>query len=123
MNAALLQNFYTGLETLMRERRQLLARRMLAVEPSPSVASFPLTPALSLGERENHLPVHVLAGAFMQSPTIPSKLPGTGDQTSDSQNVRTRDLLSPLPGGEGQGEGKATLPQFKPAQKPESLPS
>ena len=34
MNVDLLQNLYTGLETLIRERRQLLARRVVALEPT-----------------------------------------------------------------------------------------
>src|SRR6266581_5304668 len=47
---------------------------------------FPLTPALSLGERENHTP------RFRQS-----RAP---------RLLATRDAVFPLPEGEGQGEGE-----------------
>ncbi|MBI5772493.1 MAG: c-type cytochrome [Verrucomicrobia bacterium] len=52
-----------------------------------SQARFPLTPALSPGERE--------------------KAPAARDNSSAKSNVAARDSLSPLPRGEGQGEGKA----------------
>ncbi len=134
MNAELLQNFYTGLETLMRERRQLLARRMLAVKPETLVAAFPLTPALSLGERENRSPVALVSDALPRSPDrlneLPPRLPvptvrlrRPGDEAGDTRITRSRESLFPLPWGEGQGEGKATVQQLKLARKPESLPS
>ena len=63
------------------------------------VGSFPLTPALSLGERENRMQSH-------------SKTCGW---TCDT-HIRTASecrLLFPLPEGEGQGEGKGAFIYFQ----------
>src|ERR1035438_4847784 len=57
-----------------------------------SGASFPLTPALSPEEREK------------RSQPLGEVMTGSGLEAS--QQIRTSQLLSPLPGGEGQGEGK-----------------
>ncbi|HKI68536.1 MAG TPA: PHP domain-containing protein, partial [Verrucomicrobiae bacterium] len=65
----------------------------------------PLTPALSPEERENH-PQSQSKGA-------------TADGSKDLQQSKAGQLLSPLPGGDGQGEGgpkyKLTDPQVKEA--------
>jgi hypothetical protein len=129
MNAELLQNFHTGLETLMRERRQLLARRVLAVDPKPLLAALPLTrPSATLsptgaegrGEgatrlmstfigAENRSPVGPQLNALRPLPVPLSKLSETGGKDSGHSNCGTHALLFPLPPGEGQGEGKATI--------------
>jgi hypothetical protein len=109
MNQDLLQKFYNGLETLMRERRQLLARRVLAVESKASVAAFPLTPALSLGERENCSQAALWTGAPQPSPALSFGLKEAADEAKNILNVESRALLFPLPTGEGQGEGKAAI--------------
>ena len=62
--------------------------------------TFTLTPALSLRERENRSPAHVMSCDCEKH----------GDLTANE----SRRLLFPLPAGEGQGEGelpdqKATL--------------
>ncbi len=55
-------------------------------------ARLALTPSLSPGERENHAPAAVMSGNGLGLGNVETKMPG---QT-----------LSPLPGREGQGEGK-----------------
>ena len=70
---------------------------------------MPLTPALSLGERENLPPPFCQSGA--------------------SRFVAARDAVSPLPAGEGQGEGNETPPtktpgrilQAQPDRRPEPI--
>src|SRR5208282_2310546 len=69
-----------------------------------SSTPFPLTPALSPGEREKR----------SQSPGASVVVSGTiGSQSSPSAQ-----LLSPLPGGEGQGEGKRGAKKSKRLQIP-----
>jgi len=60
-----------------------------------SSASFPLTPALSLGERENGSP--------------------SRSKVAASDKASARPSPSPLPRGEGQGEGKGSVPVAKAA--------
>jgi LVIVD repeat len=62
-----------------------------------NVPGVPLTPALSPGERENRSPSPGQTTAVSSSET--------------SQASESTQQLSPLPGGEGQGEGKAS-PRF-----------
>jgi transcription-repair coupling factor (superfamily II helicase) len=59
--------------------------------------SFPLTPALSLGERENRPP------SSGKSATVSS--------SATTRITESEQRLSPLPEGEGQGEGEATSQQ------------
>ena len=69
------------------------------VEPKivGELIAAPLTPALSPGEREN------------RSPSPAQTTAASGSETSQTSEIAQR--LSPLPGGEGQGEGKAS-PRF-----------
>src|SRR5260370_1418212 len=60
--------------------------RTLFQAPDESHGCFPLTPTLSLGERENCRP-------------------SVGESIA-RRNFARRTLLLPLPGGEGRGEGK-----------------
>jgi ABC-type antimicrobial peptide transport system permease subunit len=55
-------------------------------------ATTALTPALSPGERENPSPPHEKTGA--------------GDSPESTRTIASVPKLSPLPGGEGQGEGR-----------------
>ena len=73
-----------------------------------SHALFPLTPALSLGERENPSPVVWRAdvagwfsGRFCEGPE-------SGDNGTRIRIGTGHRLLFPLPQGEGKGEGEAT---------------
>ena len=63
-----------------------------------SGAPFPLTPALSLKEREPRWPRHELAGAH---------------------DMRESDLVSPSPLGRGRGEGERSLRRFHRARSSE----
>jgi len=58
-------------------------------------ACFPLTPALSLGEREKWIP--------------PVEKSERGDWSSAGRGTSPRELLFPLPEGEGQGEGETRV--------------
>jgi 5-methyltetrahydrofolate--homocysteine methyltransferase len=60
--------------------------------PKTHRALFPLTPALSPGERENR--------------SLSLGKSATGFSSTDSRVTETTQRLSPLPGGEGQGEGE-----------------
>jgi len=60
-------------------------------------ALFPLTPALSLREREHHLPV-----------SLEPETPDTDDR---------RSTILPLPEGEGRGEGERRIRIAKPVKK------
>ena len=70
-------------------------------------APFPLTPTLSLGERENVL---ALAGNFhgprAVTATSSFELKGSGNRAAHlGKSLRIQSLF-PLPAGEGQGEGE-----------------
>jgi hypothetical protein len=78
-----------------RERRQLTNSGRGAARSAD--AHFPLTPALSLGERENH------RLSFGKSRTV--------------EKCETRARLFPLPEGEGKGEGEQGLRDFDSARK------
>ena len=71
-----------------------------------SDGSFPLTPALSLGERENHSPSLENPEPLVGSRLNPDLKPEGGDGTRIAMNDAARASLSPLPGGEGKGEGE-----------------
>jgi sulfite reductase beta subunit-like hemoprotein len=66
-------------------------RRLTSNAPTP----FPLTPALSLGEREKHIPS--------------SGQEGRGDGAASVKVSGWRPLLFPLPQGEGRGEGEGSV--------------
>jgi hypothetical protein len=70
---------------------------------------FPLTPALSLGERENRLPVtrHDPAPGFL--PRSPGESCKSGDAATRRRIVGEPQPLSPLSEGEGQGEGEVCV--------------
>jgi len=67
----------------------------------------PLTPALSRGERENRSPAYGMSG--------------DGDKPNDFGTNQIGRRLSPLPGGEGQGEGKNGVLEFVCAFSPTNL--
>jgi hypothetical protein len=75
---------------------------------------FPLTPALSLGERENGLPVGELPDTPEFSSALLAERRKTGDEAGAVKDLVARELLFPLPGGEGQGEGKPRACQILP---------
>ncbi|MDD5140074.1 MAG: hypothetical protein PHY43_07455 [Verrucomicrobiales bacterium] len=60
-----------------------------------SFVGLPLTPALSLGERENHLPSLAMLCDWIYPARIEKK--------SESR------MLFPLPKGEGKGEGESVV--------------
>src|SRR6185295_14068329 len=64
-----------------------------------------LTPALSPGERENSSPLSWRVEAVGGFSVSCSEFPASGDCPSEFQTHDDERLLSPLPGGEGQGEG------------------
>jgi len=72
-------------ENILRRLREFPAQKH-------SSGAFPLTPALSLGEREKRSPS--------------SREMGTGSSSNDPQPTEASQQVSPLPRGEGQGEGK-----------------
>jgi len=71
-------------------------------------ASFPLTPALSLGERENLSPsLDGLSTARISPPRVClNEEPAAGDDTVALRIIRDCQWRFPLPKGEGQGEGE-----------------
>ncbi|HZI33231.1 MAG TPA: efflux RND transporter permease subunit, partial [Candidatus Binatia bacterium] len=77
--------------------------------PEDKVASIPLTPALSLGERENRSQPQANStanGDLNDSQKTTQGESKSVNGSSDSQPSETAQLLSPLLEGEGQGEGK-----------------
>src|SRR6266511_5356336 len=74
-----------------------------------SNASFPLTPALSLEERENRSPIVGEANTFDRSVRFPSKEVERGGSEIDVRRNKDASGLFPLPEGEGKGEGKGGL--------------
>jgi len=108
MNAELLQNLCTGLETLMRKRRQILASRVLAVEPKTSVAAFPLTrPAETLSPLRSGVSVE-------RRHSLELRIAALCRDAATVQGLNARIVSGKsLPEGEGQGEGKASA-QLKP---------
>ena len=60
--------------------------------------AFPLTPALSLGERENRFPSHKCRRFWICEAVF--------------RTTANRRRLFPLPKGEGQGEGKSNAQTF-----------
>jgi len=78
-----------------------LRNRILSGNGSLNAARFPLTPALSLGEREKRSQLYSKATVVNGSDT--------------AQIIESGQLLFPLPEGEGQGEGKRGIhqPEFE----------
>jgi len=74
-------------------------------------APFPLTPALSLGERENLSPsLDGLSTARISPPLVClNEKPDAGDVTETFRIIRDGQLRFPLPKGEGQGEGEGSV--------------
>ena len=69
------------------------------------IASFPLTPALSLGEREKRSPFCLIAKDTRRSCVLFVKQQD-GECNKNGELSSRPHLLFPLPEGEGQGEGK-----------------
>ncbi len=104
---------YPGAEFDSRIEKVRTALRRLAAGPELNVPS-PLTPALSLRERENDSPP---AGQGVATKTLRPSIcePTDGDDDTNGNGATSlRPLLFPLPGGEGQGERKERVHGFKP---------
>src|ERR1035441_3537469 len=71
-----------------------------------SDGSFPLTPALSPGERENRSPVLEASEELPRSAILAGMRHEGGAGTVIALNDANRAALSPLPEGEGKGEGE-----------------
>src|SRR5437870_978400 len=67
---------------------------------------FPLSPALSPGERENRPPVLELSEALAVSFALVPEPPKRGDEAKRVTISQKRTGRLPLPGGEGRGEGE-----------------
>ncbi|MFM2295050.1 MAG: Anaerobic glycerol-3-phosphate dehydrogenase subunit, partial [Verrucomicrobiota bacterium] len=80
-------------------RRVVVSKQSQPTSPSEPLS---LTPALSRWEREKHSPLHGKTES--------------ANGSCDSQNSETNQLLSPLPAGEGQGEGERDHQPKSPAQ-------
>jgi outer membrane protein, multidrug efflux system len=68
--------------------------------------SFPLTPTLSLGEREKHRSRSLLTQISNSSAATPRSPEGSADESHASASSNVRALTLPLPKGEGRGEGE-----------------
>src|SRR5882672_561500 len=71
-----------------------------------SATSFPLTPALSLGEREKRLHRLGETDALESSDALPFGLLKRGGEARTARSFITRANGLPLPKGEGRGEGE-----------------
>lgn len=65
------------------------------------IAAFPLTPALSPGERENRIPSLALTGLVLRS-----TLQVVATESKCRSTTTGRSNFLPLPKGEGRGEGE-----------------
>ncbi len=117
MNQDLLKQLSSALGAQICAYRQAVAGKPIKGSRLSEIA-IPLTPALSLGEREKHSPICRPSDALECSPVRVTELPAhssrfpfgpteAGDEACDAGNTGSGALLSPLPAGEGQGEGKA----------------
>ncbi len=68
--------------------------------------SFPLTPALSLGERGNRPQLRGESSARARAGVSALNRGAHGASGSDARPNKDAGCWSPLPGGEGQGEGE-----------------
>ena len=85
--------------------------------------TFPLTPALSLGERESccHLFRNILFGLTESSGKGLSSSKNRALDIFEGQlRILNADMWFPLPEGEGQGEGKGTAANQWPTHQPEN---
>ncbi len=83
------------------------------------IAPFPLTPALSPGEREGVGTVEDASGALLASPAV-------GQPAPKSETVDTTPMLAaapPLPEGEGRGEGEGRVRQPLASSSTAKLPA
>ena len=71
-----------------------------------SRATFPLTPALSLGERENRPPLRGESNALVRAGVLALNRGARGASGSDILPKKDAGCPFPLPAGEGQGEGE-----------------
>ena len=78
-----------------------------------SAVAFPLTPALSLRERENLPPPRVNSDAQWFSCFLRIERPDGGGETQAHGITSARRSLFPLPEGEGQGEGEEDVRQSR----------